>query len=41
MAGNPLFTLKNKHLAIAKSFYGVAPDGQEVFQVKGHFSRKF
>jgi uncharacterized protein YxjI len=33
--------LKNKHIALHKSFYGVAPDGKEVFQVKGHFSRMY
>ncbi|KIW39399.1 uncharacterized protein PV06_09170 [Exophiala oligosperma] len=38
MQDNEIFTLRNKHIALHKSFYGVAPNGQEVFQVKGHFS---
>ncbi|KAL6248111.1 hypothetical protein RBB50_004365 [Rhinocladiella similis] len=38
MQDNEIFTLKNKHIALHKSFYAVGPNGQEVFQVKGHFS---
>ncbi|KIW21128.1 hypothetical protein PV08_01708 [Exophiala spinifera] len=38
MQGNEIFTLKNKHIALHKSFYAVGPNGEEVFKVKGHFS---
>ncbi|KAK3669973.1 hypothetical protein LTR78_010145 [Recurvomyces mirabilis] len=37
MAGNDLFTLKNKMLSISKSFHGESPHGQHDFEVKGHF----
>lgn len=40
MQGNEIFSLKNKHLALHKSFKGVDPHGKEIFEVKGHFSRK-
>ena len=36
MSGNELFTLKNKMLAISKSFHGESPNGHD-FEVKGHF----
>ncbi|KAF2769258.1 hypothetical protein EJ03DRAFT_351414 [Teratosphaeria nubilosa] len=36
MADNELFTLKNKMLAIQKSFHGDSPNGHD-FEVKGHF----
>ena len=38
--GNELFSLKNRHFTISKSFYGEAPDGSTIFEVKGHFSCK-
>ena len=38
-AGNELFHLRHKLLAISKSFYGESPDGKDLFEVKGHFSR--
>ena len=40
MQGKELFSLKNKHLTIHKSFHGVGPDGHDLFEVKGHFSGK-
>lgn len=39
--GNELFTLKNKHFAIHKSFHAEGPGGHDVFKVKGHFARKY
>ncbi|KAH6681711.1 tubby C-terminal-like domain-containing protein [Halenospora varia] len=36
--GRPLFSLRTKLLSIHKSFYAEAPDGNEIFQVKGKFS---
>ncbi|TID26591.1 hypothetical protein E2P81_ATG01063 [Venturia nashicola] len=36
--GNKLFDLKNKHLALFKSFKAVGPGGNVLFEVKGHFS---
>ncbi|KAE9966180.1 hypothetical protein BLS_007183 [Venturia inaequalis] len=38
LQGNKLFDLKNKHLALFKSFKAVGPDGSVLFRVKGHFS---
>lgn len=38
--GNVLFNLKNKHLALFKSFKAEAPNGTVLFKVKGHFSGK-
>lgn len=35
---NEIFTLKNKHFKLQKSFHGVGPDGNDIFEVKGHFS---
>lgn len=37
MQDNELFTVKNKMLAISKSFHGESPHGHG-FEVKGHFS---
>lgn len=37
MQGNELFNVKNKMLAISKSFHGESPHGHN-FEVKGHFS---
>ncbi|EMC91267.1 hypothetical protein BAUCODRAFT_320234 [Baudoinia panamericana UAMH 10762] len=36
MAGNEIFTLKNKMLSIHKSFHAESPHGHD-FEVKGHF----
>ncbi|KAH8663581.1 tubby C-terminal-like domain-containing protein [Tricladium varicosporioides] len=36
--GRPLFSLRTKLLSIHKSFYAEAPDGRELFLVKGKFS---
>ncbi|EXJ79427.1 hypothetical protein A1O3_08929, partial [Capronia epimyces CBS 606.96] len=36
--GNEIFTLKNKHFSLHKSFHAEAPNGHDIFQVKGHFS---
>lgn len=38
MQGNDLFTLKNKHLTLHKSFHAQGPGGHDIFQVKGHFT---
>jgi hypothetical protein len=37
MQGDEIFTLKNKMLAISKSFVGTSPNGHD-FEIKGHFS---
>ena len=36
--GNELFALKNKHFTIHKSFHAEAPNGKDLFVVKGEFS---
>jgi len=36
--GRPLFSLKNKLVAIHKTFYAEAPDGKVLFEVKSKFS---
>jgi hypothetical protein len=38
MQGNLLFSLKNKHFTLHKSFHAEGPDGKDLFVVKGHFS---
>ena len=35
---NKLFSLKNKHFTIHKSFKAEGPDGKDLFEVKGHFA---
>lgn len=37
-AGRPLFSLRNKLIAIHKTFYAEAPDGKILFEVKSKFS---
>ena len=37
-AGRPLFSLRTRHFTIHKTFYAEAPDGRELFEVKGKFS---
>ena len=39
--GTELFALKDKKCALSKSFRGVGPNGEELFKVKGHWSRTF
>ena len=36
--GHDLFTLKNTHFALNKSFHAQGPGGHDIFQVKGHFT---
>jgi len=38
MHGAELFSLKNKHLALQKSFRGIGPNDEQLFEVKGKFS---
>jgi len=35
-----IFSLKNKHFTIHKSFHAEDPHGHDLFTVKGEFSRK-
>jgi uncharacterized protein YxjI len=39
--GVPLFSLRNKLIAIHKTFYAEDPKGNILFEVKSKFSRKF
>lgn len=36
--GRPLFALRNKKLALHRTFYGEAPDGKVLFEVKSQWS---
>jgi len=38
MQGQEIFSLKNKHFTIHKSFHAEAPNGHDLFEVKGQFS---
>lgn len=38
--GNELFTLRNKLIAIHKTFVAERPDGTDLFKVKASFARK-
>ena len=38
--GRELFNLRKKLFKISKSFHGVGPDGNDLFEVKGHLSRE-
>lgn len=38
MQGHELFSLKNKHFTLRKSFHAEDPKGQDLFEVKGHFT---
>lgn len=40
-SGQKLFDLRKKLIAIHKTFYAEAPDGNVLFEVKGKFSSKF
>lgn len=40
MHNNKLFSLKDKHLSLHKSFYAEDPKGNDLFVVKGAFSCK-
>ena len=40
MAGNVLFTIRKKLLALHATFYAEDPNGNVIFEVKGKFSSK-